>query len=83
MANERDTYVYRLKQGRKVVYIGTSKNPDRRESEHAANKQFDSMVVARYPRTAKGAKQEEARQLATYRKGHEGQNPFYNKDCDG
>ena len=31
---KRDTYIYQLKEGRKIVYIGITNNPNRRAIEH-------------------------------------------------
>lgn len=80
----RDTVTYDLKQGRKVVYRGTTNDPDRREREHRARgKDFTRLVVTSRHMTDKGAKDKEADNLAKYRKGHGGNNPRYNKHTDG
>ena len=34
MSKPRDTLAYDLKKGKKVVYRGTTNDPDRREREH-------------------------------------------------
>ncbi len=80
----RDTVMYDLKQGRKVVYRGTTNDPDRRTQEHRAQgKNFDRLVVTSRRMTAEGARRKEAENLAKYRKGHDGKNPRYNNDTDG
>ncbi len=80
----RNTVTYDLKRGHKVVYRGTTKNPERREQSHRAEgKKFDQLVVTSRRMTQEGAKKREAENLETYRKGHDGKNPLYNKDRDG
>ncbi len=84
MAKKNDTVTYELKRGRKVVYRGTTKNPEKREQEHRAEgKRFDTMRVTSRKMTSEGAKRKEADSLAAYRRSHGGQNPLYNKDSDG
>ena len=84
MSKKRDTITYELKRGRKVVYRGTTKNPDRRAEEHKAEgKKFDKLVRTSIKMTEQGAKKKEERELATYRSSHRGKNPIYNKDSDG
>lgn len=79
----QDTVTYELKQGRKVVYVGTTNSPERREQEHeGAGKQFSHMNITSRRMTEEGAKRKEASRLATYRK-NQGINPKYNKDSDG
>ena len=84
MSKPRDTVTYDLKHGREVVYRGTTNDPERREREHrAAGKDFSHLVVTSRRMTDKGAKRKEAESLATYRKGHGGQSPRFNRDTDG
>ncbi len=79
-----DTVTYDLKKGNKVVYRGTTNDPDRRVQEHAdAGKKFDKVEITSRRMTEAGAKQKEAEALDRYRKGHGGKNPKYNKDSDG
>ena len=79
----RDTVTYELKQGNKVVYVGTTNNPNRRAREHAKDKSFTKMDITSRKMTVAGAKRKEADRLSTYRKNHRGINPKYNKDSDG
>ena len=75
----RDTVTYELKQGRKVVYVGTTNNPERREAEHkSAGKKFTKMTLTSRKMTEAGAKKKESTRLETYRK-NQGKNPKYNK----
>ena len=79
MAQKRDTYLYNLKQGNKVVYIGITNDPERREKEHELEgKQFTKMIVARTPMTKGGAEEKENKKLDTYLK-NQGKLPKYNK----
>ena len=81
--SKRDTVTYELKQGRKVVYVGTTNDPQRREQEHRdQGKQFSRMNVTSRQMTETGAKKKEAERIQTYRK-NQGRNPRYNRDSDG
>ena len=47
---KRDTYLYHLKQARKIKYTGISNNPEKREHEHrSAGRRFSHMFVHPYP----------------------------------
>ena len=82
MSKKQDTVTYELKQGNKVVYVGTTNDPDRREQEHRENgKKFGHMNVTSRRMTEAGAMKKEAERIETYRKNH-GKNPKYNKDSD-
>jgi predicted GIY-YIG superfamily endonuclease len=84
MAKKRDTVTYELKEGKKVVYRGTTNNPEEREAEHkSSGKRFSKLTVTSRKMTADGAKKREAESLSKYRKSHGGKNPKYNKDSDG
>lgn len=81
---KRDHCNYKLKTGNKVVYIGETDDPDRREGEHrAAGKKFDRLVCdgPKVSETTAQKRQREA--LARYRRSHGGKNPKYNKRDDG
>ncbi|NQT63581.1 MAG: GIY-YIG nuclease family protein [Candidatus Marinimicrobia bacterium] len=83
MVKKRDTVTYELKDGNRVVYVGTTNDPDRREQEHKdQGKKFGHMNVTSRKMTDDGAKKKESEKLATYRK-NQGKNPKYNKDSDG
>lgn len=80
----RDTVTYDLKRGPKIVYRGTTNDPERREREHRAQgKSFDRLAVTSRRMTDEGAKAKEAENLARYRRGHRGRNPQYNDDAEG
>lgn len=83
MGKKRDTVTYELKEGRKVVYVGTTNDPDLREEQHRKEgKRFSHLNVTSRRMTEDGAKQQETSRLATYRR-NQGKNPRYNKDSDG
>ncbi len=83
MPKKHDTVTYELKKGNKVVYVGTTNDPERREQEHKeAGKQFGHMNITSRHMTEDGAKKKEQERLKTYRK-NQGENPKYNKDADG
>lgn len=80
----RDTVTYDLKQGRQIVYRGTTNDPEQRMERHKdEGKRFDRLVVTSRKMTEDGAKKKEADKLEAYRRGHGGKNPLYNKDSDG
>ena len=82
--SNRDTVTYELKQGNKVVYVGTTNNPERRQQEHEKlGKNFNTMKVTSRKMSSNGAMKKEASRLDTYRKNHGGSNPRYNKTTDG
>ena len=84
MDKKRDTVTYELKQGREIVYRGTTNDPEQREQEHRdEGKRFTHLLVTSRRMTEEGAKQKESEALQTYREGHGGLNPRYNKDQDG
>lgn len=84
MGNSRDTVTYSLYDGRKMVYIGTTNDPERRLREHEAEgKYFTRMDVTSRKITSEGAARKEAQKLAVFRKGHGGRNPRYNMDKRG
>ena len=83
MTKKRDTVTYELKQGNKVLYVGTTNDPDRREQEHlSAGKEFGHMNITSRRMTSDGAKKKEEDRLQAFRK-NQGRNPKYNKDSDG
>lgn len=83
MAKKMDTVTYELKEGKKVVYVGTTNNPERREQQHRQEgKKFSHMNVTSRRMTQDGAKRQEESRITTYRK-NQGRNPKYNKDSDG
>lgn len=84
MKNPRDTLTYDLKQGRKVVYRGTTNDPVAREARHRAEgKVFDRLVPTSRRMTQDGARAKEKASLESFRSSHGGRNPRYNRDSDG
>ena len=82
--NPLDTVTYELKEGNKVLYVGTTNDPERREQEHKeSGKKFGHMNITSRKMTEEGAKKKEAERLAQYRKNHKNKNPKLNKDNDG
>lgn len=79
----RDTNKYVLKDGNKVVYVGITDNPERREAEHRQDKNFDKMELVGRKSTRDGAEQWEADRIETYMKNHGGDTPKYNKNTSG
>ena len=83
MSKKRDTHTYELKNRGETVYIGTTKNLERRLQQHQNDgKQFTSANKTSPLMTGKGAKEREEQKLSNYRHNH-GKNPKYNKDSDG
>ena len=75
---KRNTYPYVLKDRRKIVYIGITKDPKRREQEHKdEGKRFSRMVVG-YPSSKETALKEEEKRIKRYKRGHGGKKPRYN-----
>ena len=84
MAKKRDTQTYALYEGNEKVYIGTTDDLKRREQQHRDDgKKFSRAEPTSRCMTPDSAKRREADQLKTYRQGHRGQNPRYNKTSDG
>ena len=80
---KRDTVTYELKDGNKVLYVGTTNDPERREKEHRdQGKKFGHMKVTSRKMTPDGAKKAEEKRLKSFRE-YQGRNPKYNKDSDG
>jgi predicted GIY-YIG superfamily endonuclease len=82
--NKRDCYNYELKQGKKTVYKGISNDPERRAKEHEGEgKKFSHMKVSGPAVIRTTAKKREEDGLKTYRDGHSGKGPKYNKTKKG
>lgn len=80
----RDTHMYDLKKGNKVVYKGITNDSERRKAEHRRDgKDFDKLTPTSQLLTRRGAKKREAEALDTCRRNHGGRNPRYNDDGDG
>ena len=80
---KRDTYKYELTRGNKVVYVGITNDPNRREQEHHQDKVFDKMRLVGHASTESGASQWETARIQTYMKNHNGKTPEYNKNDHG
>ena len=74
---------YELTKGNKVVYVGITNNPGRREAEHRQNKNFDKMKIVGNVSTLDGASQWETNRIQTYMNNHKGQTPLYNQNEHG
>ena len=80
MKTGRNYYRYELKYGNKVVYIGITNNPNRREAEHNNDgKKFTRFSIIGPAVTQDSADSWEESRLATYCKNHGGNTPKYNK----
>ncbi len=80
---KRNTYKYELTQGNKVVYVGITNDPARREMEHRQDKDFDRMRIIGRPSTLDGASQWETDRIQTYMRNHGGETPLYNQNEHG
>lgn len=79
----RDYYKYELKEGNKVVYVGITKDPDRRHAEHSRGKDYTHMNVIGIASSKEGAENWESMRLKTYARNHGGQLPTLNKTRNG
>jgi predicted GIY-YIG superfamily endonuclease len=62
MAKKRDTMTYELKDGKKVVYRGTTNDLERRAQEHKdTGKKFTNIVKTSPKMTENGAKKKNQR----------------------
>jgi predicted GIY-YIG superfamily endonuclease len=83
MPMQRDTYKYELKDGKKVVYVGITNDPERREAQHRQEKNFGTMNIVGRASTREGAEQWETQRLETYMNNHKGDLPKYNQTATG
>lgn len=80
MAKKRDTYKYKELDGNKIVNIGITDDPKRREGEHKSEgHKFTKMQIFGSAVSRESAEKWEEQELAKYRKSHGGKNPKYNK----
>ncbi|HID19680.1 MAG TPA: GIY-YIG nuclease family protein [Methanophagales archaeon] len=80
MAKKRNYYRYELRDHRRIVYVGVTDDPARREDEHKREgKRFTSMNIVRPAVTKNSAERWEEEKLEQYRRSHGGKNPRYNK----
>lgn len=83
MAN-RDTNKYVCRQGNKIVYVGITKDLDRREAEHIRDgMKFTSMTKVGNITTQEAASAWETDRIQTYQQNHGGKTPLYNKNNTG
>ena len=74
----RDTYPYVLKDGRKVVYIGITKDPERREQEHRSEGKKFSRMITGFPCSEETARKREEEGIERYKRSHGGKKPRHN-----
>jgi len=80
MAKARNHSRYELRDKGKIVYVGITRDPERREEEHKdEGKRFGSMNVVGPKVTHAGAEEWEEERLEQYRRSHGGKNPRYNE----
>ena len=82
--SNRGHFRYELKQGRRVVYVGVTNDPDAREQEHRDDgKRFSHLLVVGPAVTRDTAERWEEDRLEAFRRNHGGRNPRYNVTDDG
>ena len=81
--SKRDTYKYELKDGKKVLSVGITNDPERREQEHKQNKEFGHMNIVGNRTTKEAAGSWEEKRIETYIKNHKGKTPPLNKNKSG
>jgi predicted GIY-YIG superfamily endonuclease len=78
--SRRDKYRYELRYGRKIVYFGTTNDPERRVFEHVdSGKRFTHMNVVGPAVTRDSALDWEDDKLDGYARTHRGYLPRYNR----
>lgn len=80
---KREMFKYELTRGNRVVYVGITNDPARREAEHRQDKNFDRMRIVGRPSTLYGAYEWEAKRIQTYMRNHDGHTPIYNQNSHG
>lgn len=81
---KQDTCVYKLLEDNKIVYYGTTNNPEKRENEHRnSGKEFDCLKKVSRSMPSESAKKRESGKLESYRHNHKGKNPKYNEKKNG
>lgn len=82
--SRRTTVTYDLIRNGKIVYRGSTRDPEQRQEEHRGEgKKFDRLKVTSPRLTRESAKRREAENLEKFRSRHGGKNPQYNQDVDG
>lgn len=81
---QRTDVVYELLDGHKVVYVGKTNDPKRREIEHRTDgKEFTSMRIITPKLTPESANRREEQRIQTYMSNHSGNTPQYNENTTG
>jgi predicted GIY-YIG superfamily endonuclease len=80
---KRETSKYILKDGNKVLYVGITNDPKRREAEHRKEKDFQKMEIIGRAVTREAAEEWESNRIDTYKKNHGGKVPPLNKTQNG
>lgn len=75
---KQDTHNYQLKDGKRIVYQGISKNPEKRLEQHKRDgKKFTHMTIGP-KRSRERANSDETKAIHRYQKSHRGKPPKYN-----
>jgi len=81
---KQNTHKYELHDGHKIVYVGTTNDPGRREAEHRSDgMKFTKMMIIGRPSTQEGAGKWEEDRIDTYKRNHGGNRPKYNQNDSG
>ncbi|OIR01325.1 hypothetical protein GALL_166130 [mine drainage metagenome] len=80
---KRDYHKYELKKGNKLLYVGITNDPERREDEHKNDKRFGHMNIIGNATTKEGAEKWETERLKQYADNHNGKLPPKNKTSNG
>ena len=81
---DRDTYKYRIKDGKRIVYYGTTNDLERREQEHRNDgMSFTSMEKVGRITTSAAAGAWEEGEIKRYKQQHGGERPKYNLNDSG
>jgi predicted GIY-YIG superfamily endonuclease len=81
--DKRDTNKYILKNGNKIMYVGITDDPSRREYEHRRDKEFQKMMVVGRKVSRKSAEDWETKRIKQYQQNHNGEVPPLNKTQNG
>ncbi len=78
--SKRNYNRYNLRDGRKIVYKGITKNSEQRLEQHKdSGKRFTNIQIVGSQVTKNSAERWEEESLRQYRYNHKGKNPKYNK----
>lgn len=82
--SKRDTFKYELYNGKRLVYVGTTNDLNRRESEHRNDgMEFTSMRKIGNATTKEAAGEWEENRIGIYKNSHGGDRPKYNQNDSG